>query len=111
MPPDPAALREALQAGLRRQQAGEALPRRPRHAWQAGPEGWRLRVELPGVPASAVQLACAGRRLVLLTSGPCPFAAEIPLPPAAAAHSLRWHCAHGLLEAQLAHAGMAEDAP
>lgn len=110
-PPDPEALRDALRTGLRQQRAGGTPPRQPRHAWQAGPEGWRLRVELPGVPAGAVQLACAGQRLVLLTSGPCPFAAEIPLPPAAAADSLRWHCAHGLLEARLARAGAAEDAP
>lgn len=109
-PPDPAALRGALQAALHRQGGSALAPRRPRHAWLATTAGWQLRVELPGVAPAAVQLACAGGRLLLLTSGPCPFAAEIPLPAAAAPDSLRWHCAHGLLEAALARRG-AEELP
>lgn len=82
-----------------RKARGEILP------WAGG---WRIRVELPGAPPETVALAMRRGMLLVHASGPCRYEARLPLPPAADPGSLRWHCAHGLLEGCLARQG-AED--
>ncbi|MCQ4161674.1 Hsp20/alpha crystallin family protein [Roseomonas sp. GC11] len=93
--------------------AGATTPRRPRCEMLAGPEGWRLRVELPGVAPEEVAVAQARGALLVSAAGRHAYAARIPLPAEAEPKSLRWHCAHGLLEALLAPRGTRpeEDTP
>ncbi|WP_207553746.1 Hsp20/alpha crystallin family protein, partial [Teichococcus deserti] len=77
-------------------------PRRPRSQVEAGPGGWQLRIELPGIAPESVALWLSHGALMITAAGACAYAVRLPVPPEADPASLRWHCAHGLLQAHLA---------
>jgi HSP20 family molecular chaperone IbpA len=98
-------MRQAIRQVLtRRGDPGAAAPqaRRPRSLFEADPSGWQLRVELPGVAPESVALWMSHGALMVTASGACAYAVRLPVPPEADPASLRWHCAHGLLQAHLA---------
>ena len=103
-----AATVEAIRQAIRQMLASrngptlDKSPRRPRRQMEAGPGGWHLRLELPGVPPESVALWVSHGALMVAATGSCAYAVRLPLPPEADPASLRWHCAHGLLQAHLA---------
>ncbi|WP_200845441.1 hypothetical protein, partial [Roseomonas sp. 18066] len=98
------AMRQAIRQVLTRPGAADKAPspRRPRSQVEAGPAGWQLRIELPGVAPESVALWLSHGALMVAAAGACAYAVRLPVPPEADPASLRWHCAHGLLQAHLA---------
>lgn len=99
-----------VEAGCAIHAPGEVPPRRPCAEIRAEAGGWRIRVELPGTAPEAVALAMRDGVLLIHASGPFRYEARLALPAGADPHSLRWHCAHGLLEGHLAPRGREDEA-